>query len=728
MKKFYIPTSTLNFNNILSSESISPKAFYEKRGFGYSRWTNIPENPYANAVVLYENLCFFERPKSDIEDHSLVVEVLLEESELKQVEGFWFSDHTIYFAPTTTRFLFFSETDKNITLSMSENSSETKLIRLYSKRIELIEKPVETYKPISTDDPCALNESEIDKDFRINKIKGLLHGYYIGALLSTNLDSVKFLNTLKEIHNIFAAIQSSFDRQPTPYQNERLDELFKAINRKSTSYQQLFEITGNDDMIYKLLALDFVQPRDIVKKTFFINHIQQEQKDAEKENPAIEWIKRKIKDAKNNIMQNSQLLQPAKSEIVILENNVSVLENKNVNDETEKILCRVWFNKTLSSEETNGKISTYRDKLADNITDDAIEVLGDKWKESGVRSFLNALRHHIAGEKFEQEWRNGLLSSIAAVVVAGEDWEKLLAFMQNKEMTDYSLAFAFYGELNGYANLLRDFTDLLYNQEREYVWEVYKEFYGQLHGKTLTENKIEVIEVIQQAKENQKKKESCIKQNKENISSHIHKVDTIDKRSVSESNQTSFDSSEAETSTKWNSKLAALSWCKGPKMNNISNLLKKYGPSEQFISEVGKVSGVGLKKISELRDLFEINKLEESSGNLFSNGTDRSFILQKPQSKYSKERKFLLSLDSLKNIPNSAMERLIDNFGYSGASEKNKDEHIKYFTSLCINEGRGYKKNGDKVSDKGLLGIYTEELNKKVKTEIETRYNEYKDE
>jgi len=32
-KIFYIPTSTLNFTNILSSESISPKVFYEQRDF-----------------------------------------------------------------------------------------------------------------------------------------------------------------------------------------------------------------------------------------------------------------------------------------------------------------------------------------------------------------------------------------------------------------------------------------------------------------------------------------------------------------------------------------------------------------------------------------------------------------------------------------------------------------------------------------------------------------------
>ena len=145
MKKFYIPTSTLNFNNILSSESISPKAYYDKRGFGYSRWATIPENPFNNAIVLYDNLCYFDRPKSDIEDHPLLIEVMLDEAQLKQVGGFWYSDHTIYFTPKTTSFLFFNEKDRTIALSMSESSLETKLIRLYARQIQIVQKPIECY-------------------------------------------------------------------------------------------------------------------------------------------------------------------------------------------------------------------------------------------------------------------------------------------------------------------------------------------------------------------------------------------------------------------------------------------------------------------------------------------------------------------------------------------------------------------------------------------------------
>ena len=88
----------------------------------------------------------------------------------------------------------------------------------------------------------------------------------------------------------------------------------------------------------------------------------------------------------------------------------------------------------------------------------------------------------MSGEEFTQPWTNSVLSSIAAVITKGDDWESLLYFMQQKGMTDYRLAFSFYGILNGFANLTRDFTDELFSQDRKYIANVYREFYGQLHG------------------------------------------------------------------------------------------------------------------------------------------------------------------------------------------------------------------------------------------------------
>lgn len=483
MKTFYIPTSTLNFNNILSTESISPKDFYAKREFGYSRWTAIPENPFSNVIVLYDEMCRFERPINGLEDHPLLIEVILDEESIMQGEGFYYCDHTIYLNPKTSSFIFFSEKDIITTLSMSENSLETKLLGLFHKRLILKTGIVNNYSPIIAKEPCTLNEKEIKKDFRINKMKGLLYGYYIGALLSSDKESVQYFNVLKDILNIFSAILSSSQKEPTSYQDQRLDELFEIINCNNADYLTLLGIIGNTIKTNLVANLEFVHLRGFEKKKMFLNQLQSES--LEKENSAIIWIKARIEKEKRIMREKKMLLSPDDSQLVVIEGNLASIKNDNLTNETELKLFIAWVNDTLSNG-TNGKISTYREVLAKEITIKAKDVLKTDWENSTIRTYLNDLRRHIAGDDFKYKWDNGLLSSISAAVLSGEDWEKMLSFMQRKEMTDYRLAYAFYGILNGFANLTRDFTDILFEQQdKNYIWSIYKEFYGQLHNKSI---------------------------------------------------------------------------------------------------------------------------------------------------------------------------------------------------------------------------------------------------
>lgn len=74
---------------------------------------------------------------------------------------------------------------------------------------------------------------------------------------------------------------------------------------------------------------------------------------------------------------------------------------------------------------------------------------------------------------------------MSAVLIKGDEWELLLNFMQSKGMYDYRIAFALYGVLNGFANMTRDFTDLLLTTESGYLSKVYREMYGQLLEKSI---------------------------------------------------------------------------------------------------------------------------------------------------------------------------------------------------------------------------------------------------
>lgn len=73
--KLYIPTCTLNFNNIFSTESISPKAFYQRRGFGNKRFYPVEANSLDGVVLLYSKYPRYDVEDSEIENYPMVIEI-----------------------------------------------------------------------------------------------------------------------------------------------------------------------------------------------------------------------------------------------------------------------------------------------------------------------------------------------------------------------------------------------------------------------------------------------------------------------------------------------------------------------------------------------------------------------------------------------------------------------------------------------------------------------------
>ena len=210
----------------------------------------------------------------------------------------------------------------------------------------------------------------------------------------------------------------------------------------------------------------------------------------------IDWINKKITQLESE--KGKKRLSPDESEVVIIENNLSSITT--LSNKLEQKLFKEWVNTILTSKKYDHKINSFRKELSDDITLKAKDIFATQWRNSDTQKFLNKLRHHIGGESFDVEWNNGLLSSVAAVVLKGEDWNKLLTFMQTKGMYDYRLAFSMYGALNGFANLTRDFTDLLFSCDSKYIADVYTEFHGQLFGERLDTN-LKKEKVTQEAEE-----------------------------------------------------------------------------------------------------------------------------------------------------------------------------------------------------------------------------------
>ena len=506
MRKYYIPTTTLNFNNILASESISPKAFYALRGFGYPSWKSIPENYVDNAIILYERPFNFTRPESDFEDHPMLIEIFTDEQFPSVGPEVVYCDHTICLPIGGTRFIFFSEQDKQVTLSRSEHSIETKYYKwVWEEYVVVKHFPDVEKRTIQLD--IELNQKAIGKDYLINKMKGLLYGFFIGKVLSCPLDEIRQLQILQELQNIATTLLSSQGNIPTPSQIKLTYDLLKEYQKYSACGYILQELNADWEIVYdKIPTLlvngatftDLFDIRKLMgnfilsKSHPFVHWLEKEQKKHEKW-LEIEASESDIEMFRKGVYRNRffdgdfEQLEPENEEIVITDlclSKIKLYEHYAQQEPTEQDsrnieLLKNWVNNILLQKKYHGNPNAYRADLSDEITIKAKEVYKESWKDSDIRESLNEMRSYVRRQNNRFTWNEILTSSIAAVIAKGDDWKKLLTFMQSKGMCDYQLAFAFYGELHGFANLDRKFTEYFYGLDYD---DAYKDFYHQLLG------------------------------------------------------------------------------------------------------------------------------------------------------------------------------------------------------------------------------------------------------
>jgi hypothetical protein len=236
-EKLYIPTSTLNFNNIMSSESISPASFYTRRGFGYKRFEKVGPNNLENYLILYDKYPTFSIPDKDLENYPMIIEIdtkyVNEDIIQKYKDGVYYTEETIYLNPFTTKIFFNNEEERRNTISTSESSIETKMVSIYKKCFYVKSNDnIESFKWEKTElkDSTVDNSMHISKDRKINKLKGFMYAYIIAANKSLSTEVVALKKDAKELRNTLSAVITSPDGRATDKQEKQLNALYKAIN------------------------------------------------------------------------------------------------------------------------------------------------------------------------------------------------------------------------------------------------------------------------------------------------------------------------------------------------------------------------------------------------------------------------------------------------------------------------------------------------------------------
>ena len=297
------------------------------------------------------------------------------------------------------------------------------------------------------------------------------------------MEDVIKLNSQREIQDILAAVLASYDHKATPQQRARLKELYSSLQPEIPFFTKLSNIVSEKslfDAIVSLVRGEYGYIRgefDVDRKiSQLLSANPQEGK-----NPVIEEINLLIRQTETVMARKVKPISVMEGQIVVMDGSLLHINLPGLSN-SDKVLYTAWINDVLSKDEYSGKISTFKETLSDDVTRKAKEVFEPEWKGSYPEITLNALRRHVRGDEFNHVWKEDIYSALSAVIIRGDDWQKLLQYMQDKVMTDYRLAFSMYGTINGFANLPRDFTDVLFNRDSKYIADVYKEFYGQLFG------------------------------------------------------------------------------------------------------------------------------------------------------------------------------------------------------------------------------------------------------
>lgn len=484
--KLFIPTSSLNFNNIMSCESVSPFTFYMQRNFGYKTFEKVELNEFNNSFLLYEVFPKFQIPESEIVNYPMVVEVNIdsEYEGLKKLQnGIWQIDRTVYLNPFSSRIYFYTSEHKRTILSRSDSSAETKLVNLYMKNIEVFQGEMQEYNLNSISDLPSLNHQEIENDNQKNKIKGFAYAYLIAANNSTSKENVQLKNLINKIINLSSAIVNSVSGYGTQQQNDELKHLLQKLNAYQYSDVKEFLKTTFPDQFNEVWNKLYYQFGLRIPSKYNFENYYHSLTDKTK----YETVIHDLKNLPNIIIgsNNNSSFKLEWDNIALVGNRLTQYDDAFIpKAETREMYQNLINDIFVSTDITESSFSSERSRLADEITRKIKSYIGEEqWKSHDANKYLNNLRRNIAGqEAFNINWNTGLISAIAAFLLKGEDFEKLNDFLISTEIEDGRLSFGLYGCICGYANLSRVFTSYFYNSDLEYLTKTYKKIYKQLHN------------------------------------------------------------------------------------------------------------------------------------------------------------------------------------------------------------------------------------------------------
>lgn len=502
----YLVTSSLNIDNILSSESISPYSFYEKRDFGYRTFFQIPQLAFDNVLVLFSEIPDFKIEDLERENHPLVVQID-DEEQLRNVKGvatmgnckvFTFCN-TIRLTPFNCRLLFFTDKARILSRQNCMDSKLNKLINYYK---------FETIKPstlqlealVSLIDKEVIDKSTVcyyDNDF--DRAKGFVYGYYIGCRMGLSPKIAGVLSKQKRIYDIISAKLNNIGTTTGLLDSELKDLDMNLMNNDPAKEKA--------SCLWESIALKHNLSLDNLSA--FLNEIGME-------------YDVKVKFAKNNGitfytemnrcygLENyratlngyvGSLIYSERKGCINIVDDIKITEDYNFHltctDDEKTRLFNCLIGKVVDMNIDELRFSRFEKvNFFGKLIREFFVQNGRNFDESSERAYWASLAMNVKkSEPFKlRDCNNIVLQSLAAFILKGEDFDSLVDYLAVNAIPTYKYALAFWGATLGYVGMSRSLLEREIKRT-EFEGNFYPQVYKLMIGRDMNE-RIQVYQPV----------------------------------------------------------------------------------------------------------------------------------------------------------------------------------------------------------------------------------------
>lgn len=528
--KYYIPASSLNLDNILQSECISPQPFYERRKTGYDNFVVLPQLRGIKQIALFSYPVCFSINDPNQYNFPILIEVEDEEQLGNNSchdcgNGVFLCNKTLYLTPYNCRIFFFSEKSYMISIINTRDNLSIKNYkdyRIYSSVAALGE--LKEMPPLSFTVNLTLNEN---RETIMDKERGLLYGYMLGDSLSLTpeLAILKYLS--QEIYNTIAGIKPYISKDNIPaalierlksqleaYQKEnpvekdnimafnaKLEKDASRYDIKADNFKELIKSWG--DATWQSLYKNVLTScgRTTLPQAFELRSVED-----------YDCLLTQLEQNTTLCIAEYKKWLPAPSlSAIMIDSDRVVFANRPI----LTIVLNYIIENKLTQSELISRRAEICSEIVNLIKDYFINNLGysnEQWNQDAHRHYALSLYRKIKDFsstfslneakvlKFGDEFL-----ALTAFLLYGQSLDNCLKYIVANKLSDYSLTLALWGTVCGFNEMNRDsLSGLLNDSTYETVYEhlhktrLYKaEFVDAMPNHVKNESKLNTADFLQ---------------------------------------------------------------------------------------------------------------------------------------------------------------------------------------------------------------------------------------